>query len=343
VDTFDVSGRTGTFDTGFMNIGLRPTGEELGIGAFDALGKPLSVAATTGATNLAVAGSVKAPGLRNVSLTAPYFRNGSQLTLAQVVDFYNRGGDVATAEQHPLVRPLGLTAQEKADLVSFLEALADPRVAIRSAPFDGPQLFVPDGHRTAGAGVATDPAGRALDAWAVVAATGAGGGTPLPLFPSPLPAGTPPELPTGPTSGGGSGGSEDPLTDGGRTGGRPALDLMPPRVTLTFTAAARRAAPRTGRLALAVRCDEACAVRVQLVLTRAQAAALGLRTSRPTLVVGTGSARLARAGRRAMAVRATRAAAARFRAARRVTVVVRVTATDRAGLKRVVSRRVALG
>ena len=41
------------------------------------------------------------PGLRNVALTAPYFHNGGQMTLRQVVDFYNRGGDFANAEQSP--------------------------------------------------------------------------------------------------------------------------------------------------------------------------------------------------------------------------------------------------
>ncbi len=38
-------------------------------------------------------GSFKAPQLRNVELTAPYFHNGGKLTLRQVVEFYERGGD----------------------------------------------------------------------------------------------------------------------------------------------------------------------------------------------------------------------------------------------------------
>lgn len=38
-------------------------------------------------------GAVKAPQLRNVELTGPYFHTGSYLTLRQVVDFYMRGGD----------------------------------------------------------------------------------------------------------------------------------------------------------------------------------------------------------------------------------------------------------
>ncbi|MFV8781963.1 hypothetical protein ACNKU7_06020 [Microbulbifer sp. SA54] len=38
-------------------------------------------------------GGFKAPPLRNVELTGPYFHTGSYLTLRQVVDFYMRGGD----------------------------------------------------------------------------------------------------------------------------------------------------------------------------------------------------------------------------------------------------------
>jgi hypothetical protein len=38
-------------------------------------------------------GQFKAPQLRNVELTGPYFHTGSYLTLRQVVDFYMRGGD----------------------------------------------------------------------------------------------------------------------------------------------------------------------------------------------------------------------------------------------------------
>jgi hypothetical protein len=38
-------------------------------------------------------GSFKAPSLRNVELTGPYFHTGSKLTLRQELDFYDRGGD----------------------------------------------------------------------------------------------------------------------------------------------------------------------------------------------------------------------------------------------------------
>lgn len=45
------------------------------------------------ANRVARNGAVKAPQLRNVELTGPFFHTGSFLTLRQVVDFYMRGGD----------------------------------------------------------------------------------------------------------------------------------------------------------------------------------------------------------------------------------------------------------
>jgi cytochrome c peroxidase len=67
-------------------------------------------------------------GLRGVAATAPYFRDASAATLAEVVGFYDRGGcrttvnGVATACD-PELLPLGLTAAEKVNLVAFLSAL----------------------------------------------------------------------------------------------------------------------------------------------------------------------------------------------------------------------------
>ena len=64
--------------------------------------------------------------LRNVALTAPYMHNGSIKTLRDVVEFYNRGGDVAEGRD-PLMQPLNLTSGEKDDLVAFLNALTSPQ------------------------------------------------------------------------------------------------------------------------------------------------------------------------------------------------------------------------
>ena len=107
----------------------------------------------------------KSPTLRNIGLTGPYMHNGGMATLEQVVDFYNRGrGDAGAAPS----TALGLANTKKADLVDFLKnGLTDPRVFYEKAPFDHPQLFIPNGHpgsetlvtwrgNTNGAPIATD-------------------------------------------------------------------------------------------------------------------------------------------------------------------------------------------
>jgi len=97
-------------------------------------------------------GSFKAPQLREVELTGPYFHNGGKLTLRQVVDFYVRGGDFpVTNSNHRDFNILNLNAELQSDLseddkvalVDFLLELTDDRVARESAPFDHPQLILP--------------------------------------------------------------------------------------------------------------------------------------------------------------------------------------------------------
>lgn len=70
-------------------------------------------------------GKFKVPGLRNIAATAPYMHDGSLPTLEAVVDHYNRGGN-GHASTDPQVEPLGLSADERADLVAFLRSLTDP-------------------------------------------------------------------------------------------------------------------------------------------------------------------------------------------------------------------------
>src|SRR5260221_1607507 len=64
----------------------------------------------------------KTPGLREIARRAPYMHDGSLATLEQVVEHYNHGG-VDRPSRSDLMRPLGLTAQEKSDLVSVLQRL----------------------------------------------------------------------------------------------------------------------------------------------------------------------------------------------------------------------------
>lgn len=66
----------------------------------------------------------KTPTLINVEKTAPYMHDGSLPDLAAVVAHYNQGGTPNNPGQARQVRPLGLNAQEQADLVAFLEALS---------------------------------------------------------------------------------------------------------------------------------------------------------------------------------------------------------------------------
>jgi hypothetical protein len=80
-------------------------------------------------------GAFKAPPLRNVELTGPYFHTGSFLTLRQVVDFYVRGGDfpVTNAEERdPHIVDVsrqafsfGRTISLDGDLDLFADALPD--------------------------------------------------------------------------------------------------------------------------------------------------------------------------------------------------------------------------
>ena len=67
-------------------------------------------------------GAFKTPTLRNVAETAPYMHDGSMATLAEVLDFYDRGGEPNPWLDEKMM-PLGLTDQEKEDLLAFLESL----------------------------------------------------------------------------------------------------------------------------------------------------------------------------------------------------------------------------
>jgi cytochrome c peroxidase len=67
-------------------------------------------------------GEFKTPTLRNVALTAPYMHDGSLKTLGDVVAFYAGGGN-SNPDLDKEIKPLNLSAQDRADLVKFLEAL----------------------------------------------------------------------------------------------------------------------------------------------------------------------------------------------------------------------------
>jgi cytochrome c peroxidase len=204
-----------TYDAGWYNIGIRPTGDDPGVGGTDPFGLPLSwtrlfeatapdaikipgnglgcagagnanfpneVLNATGFPLLSgllhaneptdVAGTFKVPGLRNVELNGPYFHNGGKSTLAQVIQFYDSGGDFSNSTKAPAIVPLMLGQTDINELVAFLLSLTDERVRWQQAPFDHPQLLVPDGDNPVG-----------TDNTMVIPAVGAGGGsTPLQRF-----------------------------------------------------------------------------------------------------------------------------------------------------------------
>ena len=71
--------------------------------------------------------SFKTPDLRNVLVTAPYFHDGSQQTLWDAVDHYNKGDGLANPWLDEDIQPLALTEPEIDDLVAFMVSLTSPQ------------------------------------------------------------------------------------------------------------------------------------------------------------------------------------------------------------------------
>jgi len=109
----------------FFNTGLYATYPEDDQGLFEVTGDARDV------------GRFRAPTLRNIAYTAPYFHDGSAATLDAVIDHYASGG-----ADHPLKSPFMtgfvLAADERADLIAFLGALSDD--AVMTDPALGPPL-----------------------------------------------------------------------------------------------------------------------------------------------------------------------------------------------------------
>jgi cytochrome c peroxidase len=197
------------YDEGYYNVGLRPTNEDPGRGGIAPFINPLTGSEfPLSFVSLAVLqlqdllpfpspqlspafpidfirassnGRFKAPGLRNVELTGPFFHNGGAATLEEVVDFYTRGGNFPLVNIADIDEGIGeiLFLQESpdrmADLVAFLKSLTDERVRQEMAPFDHPQLFVPNGHPGDNGSLTCIDAGNACDSLVPIPAVGAGG------------------------------------------------------------------------------------------------------------------------------------------------------------------------
>ena len=67
--------------------------------------------------------SFKTPGLRNALVTGPYFHDGSQETLWDVIDHYNKGAGLRNPFLDEDIQPLALKENEIEDLVAFLGSL----------------------------------------------------------------------------------------------------------------------------------------------------------------------------------------------------------------------------
>ncbi len=80
-------------------------------------------------------GKFRTPSLRYTMYTAPYMHNGAFYTLEEVVDFYNKGGfdeDNRTTAwpktKSRLIKPLGLSDDEKSDLIAFIESFSGDEI-----------------------------------------------------------------------------------------------------------------------------------------------------------------------------------------------------------------------
>src|SRR5713101_3251780 len=67
--------------------------------------------------------SFKTPNIRNVLVTGPYFHDGSQETLWDVIDHYNKGDGLQNPYLDEDIQPLALTENDIDDLVAFLVSL----------------------------------------------------------------------------------------------------------------------------------------------------------------------------------------------------------------------------
>ncbi len=87
-------------------------------------------------------GKFRTPSLRYTKYSASYMHNGVFYTLEEVVDFYNSGGfdeegrtTLFPENKSALIKPLGLSDEEKEDLLAFLDAFSGEEILM-----DNPKL-----------------------------------------------------------------------------------------------------------------------------------------------------------------------------------------------------------
>jgi cytochrome c peroxidase len=91
-------------------------------------------------------GRFRTPSLRNVGNTGPWMHNGFFPSMRGVLNLYNAGmprpkrkehqkDDPLFPETSPLLKPLKLSIEQRADLEAFLMSLDEPRSRVLSPPF----------------------------------------------------------------------------------------------------------------------------------------------------------------------------------------------------------------
>ncbi len=101
----------------FFNVGLDSDANISDIGREEVTGNP------------ADRGKFKTTSLRNIAVTGPYMHDGRFSTLEQVLQFYNNGinasSTLAPQLQNAAENGMGLNAQDRQDIINFLNTLTD--------------------------------------------------------------------------------------------------------------------------------------------------------------------------------------------------------------------------
>jgi cytochrome c peroxidase len=152
-----VSCHSGPFmtDQAFHNVGLEPelvqqafvdtNDEGAATGIAYALANPINSRSSFSdgydarlprAVTPAMTGAFRTPGMRCVSLRPTFMHTGQLQTLADVVAFFNGGGEYTGYPGKSELHPLDLTPLQQSDLLAFLESLTGPgaAAALRQAP-----------------------------------------------------------------------------------------------------------------------------------------------------------------------------------------------------------------
>lgn len=194
-------GQIAVYDEGFYNTSVSRTSDDILVGGRDPFGQPLSntaLAQQVGGSafrqmvgvspnisvspgeRIAVMGAAKTPTVRNAELTQPFFHAGGDLNLDQLMEFYNRGGNFPRFninDLDPDIESLKLSDGDKRKIIAFMKSLTDERVRREAAPFDHPELLLPNGHLGNAWNVGTTSNGQvAADETIRLPAVGASGG-----------------------------------------------------------------------------------------------------------------------------------------------------------------------